>query len=126
MEKLTKKNSIIFNQLWINKVIEEGRMNLLPSKLDNGMSIGEYLESKYEEKENDSPKITKNNSYLFEREWKKKILKENIKAPKHKTEKYSIGELCEIKYNEIQLFKENNKEKCLELKQNYFPGNNFK
>ncbi len=117
MEKLTKKNSIIFNQLWINKVIEEGRMDLLPSKLDNGMSIGEYLESKYEENENDSPKITKKNSYLFEREWKKKFIKEGLHLPRrNKYSVFSYGEILEIRYNEIQILKEDNTEKCLELK----------
>lgn len=46
-EKITKKNSIIFNQLWINKVIEEGHIELLPSKKPENQSIGEYLEEKY-------------------------------------------------------------------------------
>ena len=121
-EKLTKKNSIFFNQLWINKIIEEGKMELLPyTKPENNLSIGEYLEQEYNELENinPTPKITKKNSLLYEREWMKKYKEENLRLPKnHLSSMYSYGEILEIKYKEIEFmrsYKENNKEKSLKL-----------
>ena len=46
MEKITKKNSILYNQLWINKAIEEGHMDFLPIHLLPNKSIGEEIELK--------------------------------------------------------------------------------
>ena len=66
--KVTKKTSILFNQLWICKAIEDGNYNFLPSRQIPGMSIGEYIETRYksvDSKEKDSSKITKKNSGLF-------------------------------------------------------------
>lgn len=120
-DKLTKKNSIFFNQLWINKIIEEGRIDLLPcNKPENGLSIGEYLEEKYNnEKEYERPKITKKNSILYEREWIKKYQEEGLHIIKHKSKIYCIGELLAIKYFEREMilnYKNTEKDKCLELK----------
>ena len=40
MEKLTKKNSILYNQEWINKAIEEGYIEFIPTtKIPNNKSI---------------------------------------------------------------------------------------
>ena len=39
-EKITKKNSILFNQLWINKAIEDGNSFVLISKKEDDKSIG--------------------------------------------------------------------------------------
>ena len=47
MEKITKKNSILYNQLWINKAIEEGNMDFIPVHKLPGKSIGECIEIKY-------------------------------------------------------------------------------
>ena len=38
--KITKKNSIFFNQLWINKAIEDGNSHLLIYEKDPNKSIG--------------------------------------------------------------------------------------
>ena len=123
-EKITKKSSIIFNQLWINKVIEEGHIELLPyKKPQKDLSIGEYLEKKYEElnlEEENGYKITKKNSLLFEREWYLKFKEEGLHIPKrnHYT-KYSYGEQLALRYFEIEMingYKEKEKNKCLELK----------
>jgi len=122
-ERLTKKNSIFFNQLWINKIIEEGRMDLLPSnRPDDGLSIGEYLEQEYNESEDfkQTQKINKKNSLLYEREWILKFKEENLRLPKnHLSSMYSYGEILEIKYKEIEMlreYKESLKNKSLELK----------
>lgn len=47
MEKLTKKNSILYNQLWINKAIEEGYLEFIPVHKIPNKSIGEHIEIKY-------------------------------------------------------------------------------
>ena len=125
MEKVTKKNSIIFNQMWINKIIEERHMELLPHHIERelGFSIGEIIEMRYLEKFgdiNDNPiKISKKNSILFEREWKEKFREEKISLPmRNNFSKYSLAERMEIKYNEIQVLKESQTkkiEKCIQL-----------
>lgn len=42
------QTSIEFNQSWINKAIENGDYQFLPSKKIPGLSIGEYIEARYE------------------------------------------------------------------------------
>lgn len=39
-EKITKKNSILFNQLWINKAIEDGNSFVLIYNKSDDRSIG--------------------------------------------------------------------------------------
>ena len=122
-EKINKKNSIIFNQMWINKIIEERHMELLPSRRISNLSIGEYIESIYLAKfrdDNDNPiKISKGNSILLEQEWKEKFREEKISLPmRNNFSKYSLAERMEIKYNEIQVLKESQIkkiEKCIQL-----------
>ena len=111
MEKITKKNSILYNQLWINKAIEEGHMDFLPIFKSNSISIGEYIEMKYEQYEKNIPpskttKITKHNSLLFEIEWIRKATEDNIRIPKPTT-KYRRGEILELLYFERELMKWN-------------------
>ena len=113
MEKITKKNSILYNQLWINKAIEEGHMDFLPIFKSNSISIGEYIEVKYEQYEKNIPqlkttKITKHNSLLFEIEWIRKATEDNIRIPKPTT-KYTRGEILELLYFERELMKWNSK-----------------
>ena len=120
MEKLTKKNSIIFNQLWINKILEDGLYHLLPyQKPNNNLSIGEYLENKYNDNYDETQKVTKHNSLLFEREWYLKFKEEGLHIPKKNPySKYSQGEILSLKYFEIELireYKESEKNKCLKL-----------
>ena len=113
MTKITKKNSILYNQLWINKAIEEGHMDFLPIFKSNSISIGEYIEVKYEQYEKNIPqlkttKITKHNSLLFEIEWIRKATEDNIRIPKPTT-KYTRGEILELLYFERELMKWNSK-----------------
>ena len=69
-EKITKKNSILFNQLWINKAIEDGNSFVLISKKEDDKSIGEIIEERYieEDLEPKSKKVTEHDSILFQRE----------------------------------------------------------
>lgn len=137
MEKLTKKNSILYNQLWINKAIEEGHMDFIPvHKLPN-KSIGECIEIKYNQLYNEefyknyhngtleayehiienSPKITKNNSILYTREWIKKALEDGEPIPNRKVcNNYSIGEIIALRYYEKEIMNGYSKsEECLKL-----------
>ena len=104
---INKTNSILFNQEWINKVIEEGRMDLLPSKRpEDGTSIGEYLENIYhKEKESRRNKVTKNSSLIYDKEWAAKFREENIHVPKNESKRYSLGEYLEAKYFRLQMVK---------------------
>jgi hypothetical protein len=64
MNKITKKNSILYNQLWIKKAIEEGHINFLPvHKLPN-KSIGEHIEIKYKQLEYEEILNLRNNGLL--------------------------------------------------------------
>lgn len=137
MEKITKKNSILYNQLWINKAIEEGHMDFLPIHLLPNKSIGEEIELKYHQLYNeefdryyrngwlndyehlisDTPKVTKRNSLLFTREWLIKSKEEGISIPNRKTFlTYSIGEILELKYFEkMNLIENQNPDEVLYL-----------
>lgn len=141
MTKITKKNSIIYNQLWINKAIEEGHMDFIPIHKFPNRSIGEHIEIKYRQLENEEVnklyheslykkdfsklkrtnskevKITKKNSLLYELEWIAKYKEENIPLPSRTIQRqtsYSYGEILDLKYFERQLLK-NNKTKRLLL-----------
>lgn len=137
MEKITKKNSILYNQLWINKAIEEGHMDFIPvHKLPN-KSIGECIEIKYNQLYNeefnrhfhngtldeydhqiqDSPKITKKNSILYTREWINKALEDGEPIPDRKVgNNYSVGEIIALRYYEKEIMNRYSKsEECLKL-----------
>ena len=122
MEKLTKKNSILFNQLWINKAIEDGNYHFLINKKISNLSIGEIIEYNYEinDRNQKTPKITKRESLLFESEWIRKYKEEGLNIPNRRFfNKYSLGEILELKHIENELIKrlkEREKEKILELK----------
>lgn len=130
MEKLTKKNSILYNQLWINKAIEEGYIEFLPVHKIPNKSIGEHIELKYKQLYNeefnryyrngclndyehlisDTPKVTKRSSLLFTREWLLKAKEEGMYIPNRKIcLTYSIGEILELKYFEKMNLIENQK-----------------
>lgn len=137
MEKITKKNSILYNQLWINKAIEEGHIEFLPIHPLPNKSIGETIELKYHQLYNEEfdkyyrkgwlddyyhlignhPKVTKRESLLFTREWIIKAKEEGIPIPTRKIcHSYSIGEILELKYFEkTNLMEENNPDKILSL-----------
>lgn len=120
--KITKKNSIFFNQLWINKAIEDGNSHLLIYEKDPNKSIGEIIEDAYleEDLEPKTPKVTRNKSLLFQREWVIKYREENLPMPKRVVStKYSLGEILyfmDFKRKMIERFKEDEKEKTLKLK----------
>lgn len=109
-EKVTKKTSILFNQLWICKAIEDGNYNFLPSRQIPRMSIGEFIEIRYKSvdtKEKNSPKITKKNSILYKREWIQKAYEEGIPLPRRIiSHNYSIGEILELKFFEREMLRE--------------------
>ena len=119
-EKITKKTSIIFNQLWIVKAIEDGNYCFLISKKVPGMSIGEVIETKYEEfdAEQKTPKITKRNSLLFQNEWISKYKEENRSIPRRKRiGEYSLGEILELNYfDKTPLYNLDEKNKIFQIK----------
>ncbi len=121
-EKITKKNSVLFNQLWIKKAIEDGNSFVLISKKEDDKSIGEIIEERYKEEdlEPKSKKVTEHDSILFQREWIEKYRKEGLPIPNRRVAlKYSLGQILALKYFEIEMrkkFKEREKEKVLELK----------
>lgn len=117
MEQLTKKNSILYNQEWINKAIEEGHMDFIPVHKFPNKSIGEHIEIKYNQLYNEefdkhlhngtleeykhfineSPKVTKRESLLFIRECIKKAREEGIPLPNRRISlHYNIGEIMEL------------------------------
>ena len=97
---MTSKNTYNFNQYWIDKAIEDGRMNLIPVRKLKGKSIGEHIELKYRQLYNEefekhyhngtleeynhlmseSPKITKSKSLLYKIEMRKR--KQELKNQK--------------------------------------------
>ena len=121
-EKITKKNSILFNQLWINKAIEDGNSFVLLDRKPGDYSIGEIIEARYENEnlEPKSKKVTEHDSILFQREWLKKYREENLPIPNRKIAgKYSLGQILSLRYFEMEIienFKARQKEKVLELK----------
>ena len=121
-EKITKKNSILFNQLWINKAIEDGNSFVLIYNKSDDRSIGEIIEERYleEDLEPKSKKVTEHNSILFQKEWMSKFREENLAIPNRRlSTKHSLGQTLSFIYSQKQFrekFKERQKEKVLELK----------
>ncbi len=121
-EKITKKNSILFNQLWINKAIEDGNSFVLIYNKSDDRSIGEIIEERYleEDLEPKSKKVTEHNSILFQKEWMSKFREENLAIPNRRlSTKHSLGQTLSFIYSQKQFrekIKERQKEKVLELK----------
>lgn len=121
-EKITKKNSILFNQLWINKAIEDGNSFVLLDRKPGDYSIGEIIEARYENEnlEPKSKKVTEHDSILFQREWIEKYRQEHLPIPNRRlSSKHSLGQTLSFIYSQKQFrekFKERQKEKVLELK----------
>ena len=106
-KKITKKNSILFNQLWINKAIEDGNSFVLISKKEDDRSIGEIIEERYleEDLEPKSRKVTEHDSLLYQREWLKKYREECLPIPNRKVAgKYSLGQILALKHFELEMF----------------------
>ena len=120
--KITKKNSIFFNQLWINKAIEDGNSFVLIYNKSDDRSIGEIIEERYleEDLEPKSKKVTEHDSILFQREWMSKFREENLAIPNRRlSTKHSLGQTLSFIYSQKQFrekIKERQKEKVLELK----------
>lgn len=124
-QKINKKNSIIFNQCWINKAIEDGNVSFLPFKKENNISIGEIIEYKYRKvREEEQIKITKTNSILFTREWIKKFADDGLKIPNRKLVlNKSLGETLELLYFErekLQEYRKKEPTKVLELNKKWW------
>ena len=121
-EKITKKNSILFNQLWINKAIEDGNSFVLIYNKSDDRSIGEIIEEIYleEDLEPKSKKVTEHDSILFQKEWMSKFREENLAIPNRRlSTKHSLGQTLSFIYSQKQFrekIKERQKEKVLELK----------
>ena len=121
-EKITKKNSILFNQLWINKAIEDGNSFVLICNKSDDRSIGEIIEERYveEDLEPKSKKVTEHDSILFQKEWMSKFREENLAIPNRRlSTKHSLGQTLSFIYSQKQFrekIKERQKEKVLELK----------
>ena len=121
-EKITKKNSILFNQLWINKAIEDGNSFVLIYNKSDDRSIGEIIEERYleEDLEPKSKKVTEHDSILFQKEWMSKFREENMAIPNRRlSTKHSLGQTLSFIYSQKQFrekIKERQKEKVLELK----------
>ena len=117
-EKITKKNSVLFNQLWIKKAIEDGNSFVLISKKKDNRSIGEIIETRYleEDLEPKSKKVTEHDSILFQREWIEKYRQEHLPIPNRRlSSKHSLGQTLSFLYSEKE-FRENFKEKAKILK----------
>ena len=121
-EKITKKNSILFNQLWINKAIEDGNSFVLIYNKSDDRSIGEIIEERYleEDLEPKSKKVTEHDSILFQREWMSKFREENLAIPNRRlSTKHSLGQTLSFLYREKEFresFLEKEKAKILKLK----------
>jgi len=102
MEKVTRKNSIYYNQEWINKLMEENKMDLLPTQKPlYNLSIGETIAIKHAFIK-DTPKVTKKNSLLFYKQWVEKYFEEGLTIPRERPKEYSIGEYLEIAYPQLK------------------------
>ena len=55
--KTVKTAEMEFNQDWTNKAIKDGNYQFLPSRKIPGMSIGEYIEIRYEIAKKQNEKI---------------------------------------------------------------------
>ena len=121
-EKITKKNSILFNQLWINKAIEDGNSFVLLDRKPGDYSIGEIIEARYENEnlEPKSKKVTEHDSILFQREWIEKYRQEHLPIPNRRlSSKHSLGQTLSFLYSQKEFrenFKEREKAKILKLK----------
>ena len=121
-EKITKKNSVLFNQLWIKKAIEDGNSFVLISKKKDNRSIGEIIETRYleEDLEPKSKKVTEHDSILFQREWIEKYRQEHLPIPNRRlSSKHSLGQTLSFLYSQKEFrenFKEREKAKILKLK----------
>lgn len=115
MNKITKKNSIIFNQLWITKLIEDQNMRFLPCKNNSTLSIGEIIEYNYDlENEQEPQKVTESNSILYEQEWIEKYKEEGLSIPKYGSQNFSLGQLLALHYIEKKRLEKLSKKSSLE------------
>ena len=128
IEEYKKKDFALYNQLMIEKAIEEGYLEFLPVKKISNKSIGEWIELKYNQLYNEEfdryyqngwlneydrlignkPKITKKNSLLYTKEWI--LAAEELGIPISNRiifnkEDYSLGEMIELLYSENQINK---------------------
>ena len=121
-KNISKKNSILFNQLWINKAIEDGNSFVLISKKEDDRSIGEIIEARYleEDLEPKSKKVTEHDSILFQKEWIEKYRQEHLPIPNRRlSSKHSLGQTLSFLYREKEFresFLEKEKAKILKLK----------
>ena len=121
-KNISKNNSIVYNQYWINKALEDGNSFVLISKKEDDRSIGEIIEERYleEDLEPKSKKVTEHDSILFQREWIEKFRQEHLTIPNRRlSSKHSLGQTLSFLYSEKEFresFLEKEKAKILKLK----------
>lgn len=121
-KNISKNDSIMYNQLWINKALEDGNSFVLISKKKDNRSIGEIIEVRYleEDLEPKSKKVTEHDSILFQREWIEKYRQEHLPIPNRRlSSKHSLGQTLSFLYSQKEFrenFKEREKAKILKLK----------
>ena len=93
-------NKMVWNQEMIERAIEDGNMRFLPCRKQGTQSIGQIIKFNYQlEQEKDQPKVTRNSSILYTREWIYKYLEEGLEVPNRKlTYRHSMGEVLSILY----------------------------
>ena len=121
-KNISKNDSIMYNQLWINKAIEDGNSFVLLDRKPGDYSIGEIIEARYENEnlEPKSKKVTEHDSILFQREWIEKYRQEHLPIPNRRlSSKHSLGQTLSFLYSQKEFrenFKEREKAKILKLK----------
>ena len=121
-KNISKNDSIMYNQLWINKALEDGNSFVLISKKKDNRSIGEIIEVRYleEDLEPKSKKVTEHDSILFQKEWIEKYRQEHLPIPNRRlSSKHSLGQTLSFLYSQKEFrenFKEREKAKILKLK----------
>ncbi len=117
-KNISKNNSIVYNQYWINKALEDGNSFVLLDKKIGDYSVGEIIEARYleEDLEPKSKKVTEHDSILFQKEWIEKYRQEHLPIPNRRlSSKHSLGQTLSFLYSEKE-FRENFKEKAKILK----------
>lgn len=116
-KKITMKNSILFNQLWIKQTIEDGNSHVLVSKKFENCCIGEMIELRYsmENLGPGGPKVTRGNSILYTREWIEKYHEEGLPLPKGRFSTQSVEKGLELQYYKMNLGKKSSKSQTEKL-----------
>lgn len=101
MEKINKNNSILNDEYWLKKAINDGRLDLLPVyKPVANLSVGEFIELGYTLQ--NQPKVTKANSILYNRMLVGFYYDNGWNIPRNRIEGMSLNEQLEIEIEKNQ------------------------